>query len=206
MPPKKFYVVWNGHTPGIYDTWAACEAQVKGYPNAQYKAFPTRQMAEAAWRESYTDYAGKNTATQQWLFASQPPVTPCLCVDAACAGVPGPVEYQGVRLPEMQTVFRQGPYPGGTNNIGEFLAIVHALAWLEHEKLAWPVYSDSETARAWVRAGKCRSEAVHTPENTALFDLVRRAEAWLATHRITTAILKWDTRAWGEIPADFRRK
>ena len=202
----KFYVVWKGRQPGVYAAWAECEAQVKGYPGAEYKAFPTREMAEAAWQESYAAHRGKNTAAQQWLFAPNPPVTPSLCVDAACSGVPGPVEYRGVRLPEGEQVFRQGPFSGGTNNIGEFLALVHALAWLHRRGLDWPVYSDSSTALAWVRAGKCRTEVERTPENETLFALVARAEAWLEEHGLANPVYKWDTQAWGEIPADFGRK
>jgi len=203
---RKFYVVWKGRRPGVYASWAECEAQVRGYAGAEFKAFPTRAMAEAAWKGRYAEYQGRNTAAQQWRFAPNPPETPALCVDAACSGAPGPVEYQGVRLPEAEAVFRRGPFPGGTNNIGEFLAIVHALAWLHQRGLGWPVYSDSATAIAWVQAGKCRTEAQRRPENAPLFELVARAERWLAKHGRPTPVRKWDTQAWGEIPADFGRK
>ena len=203
---QKFYVVWKGRQPGIYDSWAACQAQVKGFAGAEFKAFPTREMAEEAWRKAYDDYKGKNVTAQQWLFAPHPPETPALCVDAACAGVPGPVEYQGVLLPEMTTVFRQGPFPDGTNNIGEFLGLVHALAWLTQKGYDYPVYTDSRTAMAWVRQGKCRTEHP-LPPGSRLADLVRRAENWLTAHPAAAGrIRKWDTQAWGEIPADFGRK
>lgn len=202
----KYYVVWQGRKPGIYDSWAACEVQVKGYPGAQFKAFPTRAMAEAAWKQPYEAYVGQDTAAQQWLFAPHPPQTPCLCVDAACAGVPGPLEYRGVRLPENEIVFAQGPYPNGTNNIGEFLALVHALAYLRRQDLNWPVYSDSRVAIGWVRTGKCGTDQIPDAENAPLFDLIARAEKWLAEHPEHAPVRKWDTQAWGEIPADFGRK
>lgn len=41
-----FYAVASGRRPGIYDTWAQCEDQVKGFKNAKYKKFNTRQEAE----------------------------------------------------------------------------------------------------------------------------------------------------------------
>ncbi|MCE1155298.1 MAG: ribonuclease H, partial [Bacteroidales bacterium] len=44
------------------------------------------------------------------------------------------------------------------------------------------------------------------PENAVLFDLIARAEKWLADNRYSTRIMKWQTEAWGEIPADFGRK
>ncbi len=208
MSKRKFYVVWKGRQPGIYDSWAHCEAQVKGFPGAKFKAFPTREMAEAAWQQTYEAFAGQNTATQQWLFAPHPPQLPCLCVDAACSGSPGPVEYQGVRLPEGERLFHQGPLADGTNNVGEFLAIVHALAWLdERNETTMPVYTDSFTALGWVRRGRCGTSLPPTRNNAPLFALIARAERWLAAHpRAAARVLKWDTAAWGEIPADFNRK
>ncbi len=203
---KKFYVVWQGRRPGVYASWAECEAQVKGFPEARFRAFPTRRMAEAAFRQPPEAWLGREAALQPWLLVPNPPQVPCLCVDAACPSSPGPVEYRGVRLPEGEQVFRQGPFPEGTNNIGEFLAIVHALAWLHQRGLEWPVYTDSVTARAWVRAGKCRTTLQRTVRNEPLFELIARAETWLAEHEPGNPLHKWDTQAWGEIPADFGRK
>lgn len=198
---------------------------VSGYRGAEYKAFESRAAAEAALRGDYADYAGKPAAAQQaWLFAPVKPLIPSLCVDAACSGSPGPLEYRGVHTETGEEIFRKGPFAEGSNNVGEFLAIVHALAWLRERGLDWPVYSDSENAIGWVKEGKCRTKLQPTPANCALFDLIDRAEAWLADYviamraagrvaeRIETqpgeaiSVLKWDTEAWGEIPADFGRK
>ena len=44
-------------------------------------------------------------------------------VDAACSGNPGPMEYRGIDLATGAEIFHFGPVHG-TNNIGEFLAIV----------------------------------------------------------------------------------
>ena len=44
---KKYYAVRVGHNPGIYVTWSDCENQVKGFPGAQYKSFPTEAEAKA---------------------------------------------------------------------------------------------------------------------------------------------------------------
>lgn len=94
----------------------------------------------------------------------------------------------------------------GTNNIGEFLAIVHGLAYLKKNNLGMVLYSDSVNAINWVRAKQCRTKLAMTPETQHLYDIIRRAEAWLHNNRYTTQILKWDTDCWGEIPADFGRK
>ena len=128
-----------------------------------------------------------------------------LCVDAACSGNPGPMEYRGVHLPSGKEVFRFGPIQG-TNNIGEFLAIVHGLALMEQKGISMPIYSDSVSGQAWVRNKKAKTTLARTPETEKALDLVARAENWLRTHQVNVPIMKWDTENWGEIPADFGRK
>ena len=205
MAKQKYYVVWKGRKPGIYSSWAECEAQVKGFPEAEFKSFPSRDMAEAAFRGEYDNYKGKPGTNQQWLFASTKPVIPSICVDAACSGSPGPLEYRGVLTESSKQIFRTGPFPNGTNNVGEFLAIVLAMDWLITKKLYMPIYSDSANAIAWVKAGKCNTKLERLPSNKLLFDFIGRAEEALRTYP-PFKVLKWDTRAWGEIPADFGRK
>ena len=128
-----------------------------------------------------------------------------LCVDAACSGNPGPMEYRGVHLPSGKEIFHFGPVHG-TNNIGEFLAIVHAMALLKQKGLSMPVYSDSRTAIIWVQKHKAKTTLERTAENQPLLDLVARAEAWLRQNGIPFPLFKWDTDQWGEVPADFGRK
>ena len=128
-----------------------------------------------------------------------------LCVDAACSGNPGPMEYRGVHLPSGKEVFRFSPIQG-TNNIGEFLAIVHGLALMQQKGISMPIYSDSVSGQAWVRNKKAKTTLARTPETEKALDLVARAENWLRTHQVNVPILKWDTENWGEIPADFGRK
>jgi ribonuclease HI len=205
MAKRKYYVVWKGRKPGVYTTWGECEAQVKGYAGAEYKSFANREMAEAAFRNDYEDYKGKPGSTQQWLFSPTKPVLPSICVDAACSGSPGPLEYQGVLTESAEQIFRAGPFPDGTNNVGEFLAIVLAMDWLITKKLALPIYSDSANAIAWVKAGKCNTKLSRMPSNKLLFDFIMRAEEALKSYPVFK-VLKWDTKAWGEIPADFGRK
>ena len=127
-------------------------------------------------------------------------------VDAACSGNPGPMEYQCIDLQTGAQVFHYGPLHG-TNNIGEFLAIVHALALLKQQgDGSTPIYSDSRTGIAWVRDRKCKSKLVPNAKNAELMQIVRRAEAWLLRNTFTNRIIKWNTEEWGEIPADFGRK
>jgi len=127
-------------------------------------------------------------------------------VDAGCSGNPGPMEYQAVDLQTGAQMFHYGPVHG-TNNIGEFLAIVHALALMEqrgiHDKV---VYSDSYNAILWVKKKRCKTKLVRNEQTENLFKMIARAENWLRTHTISTPVIKWETAKWGEIPADFGRK
>ena len=203
---QKFYVVWKGRKTGVFSSWEACAAQVQGYTGAQFKSFTSRLAAEQALRGKYAAHVGRPVSSGEWLFAPNPPVTESVVVDAACSGSPGRLEYRGVNLRSGKEIFRKGPYKNGTNNVGEFLAIVQALVMLEQKGSALTVYSDSETAIAWVKAKRCNTELSFDNTNAALFDLITRAENWLAEHKTANPVLKWDTKAWGEIPADFNRK
>ncbi len=207
MAKQRYYVVWKGRETGIFPTWGQAEAQVKGFVGAQYKAFDSRPEAEAAFQGEYEAYKGKPSSSGKWRTASELPIRPSLCVDAAASGSPGPVEYRGVDLETGRELFCAGPYKRGTNNVGEFLAIVHALSWLDKHGKQMPVYSDSESAIAWVNTGVAKTKLEHDSQNAVLFALIRSAENWLAENELREdSVLKWDTVMWGENPADFGRK
>lgn len=204
----KFYVVWRGVRPGVYTTWAECERQVHGFEGAQYRSYPTRQLAEEAFSKPYT-VQPKATTTHPAASSSRP-VYPSLAVDAACNMRTGVMEYRGVDAATRKVIFQSGPYLDTTNNVGEFLALVHALALLANSSdpamRTLPIYSDSQTAMAWVRRKQANTKMQATPSNATLREIIARAERWLETHTWQNPILKWDTEAWGEIPADFGRK
>ena len=206
MSKSKFYTVWNGKTPGVYASWKECEEQVKGVEGAKYKSFDTREEAEKALQGNYWQFVKPKTDKQ--VASNQHPqiIADSLAVDAACSGNPGDMEYRGVYVKTGQQIFIQGVYKEATNNIGEFLAIVHGLALLKQKGSNMPIYSDSVTAQAWVRAKKCKTKLERTPQNAAVFERIEAAERWLQNNTYTTKILKWDTPKWGEIPADFGRK
>ena len=201
---SKFYVVWQGRTPGIYSSWHDCEAQVKGVA-AKYMGFPTRAEAETAFSSGWEQYYQPRSKPVP-VSSGTRPILPALAVDAACSGNPGTLEFRGVVADTGSPVFRRGPYRRGTNNIGEFLAIVLGLAYLKANRLPWALYSDSKTAISWVRQRQCKTKLDWNTQNQELLTAVRAAEKWLHDNTWTTPIYKWDTEAWGEIPADFGRK
>lgn len=267
---KKFYVVWEGHKPGIYESWEQCQQQIKGFPNAKFKSFPDRATAQKAFKDPetysksekkktyyyvvwhgkepgiftdwdevrenikgvkgaiYKTFGSKSLAEKAFqehpdkykdgnfkktkdLSAEQlakigDPIELSLAVDAACNNK-GDFEYQGVWTFSGDVEFRVGPYMKGSNNIGEFLALVHALALLnghrDDKMKKMPIYSDSRIAMGWVKAKTCRTKKSPPPD---VKQLIRRAEKWLRENSFSNPILKWETKVWGEIPADFGRK
>ncbi len=210
MAKQKFYVVWKGRKPGIYLSWEECQRQISGFKDAQYKSFKTREAAEAAFSRPYEKGDAKDKRAQisnLYLDFKDEIEWNSICVDAACSGNPGPMEYQGIDLQSQQIIFHAGPYDDGTNNIGEFLAIVHALAYFkQHNIQDKAVYSDSAIAIGWIKKGKCNTKLKRTGKNGKIFELITRAEQWLVNNKISVPVLKWDTDRWGEIPADFGRK
>ncbi|AFY61446.1 viroplasmin family protein [Synechococcus sp. PCC 6312] len=217
---KKFYAVFAGRQTGLFFTWPDCEAQVKGYQGARYKSFPTRDQAEVALTMSQA-----TSQTELFLFASQvtplprpgqtPPDQPTrnvlyildsLSVDASCLGNPGDVEYRGVHTGTKEVLFAVGPLAYGTNNIGEFLAIVDGLQYLQAQGLTIPIYSDSATGMSWVKKKRVQTKLARRPGNQEIFTRIDEALAWLHYHTYPNPILKWDTVNWGEIPADYGRK
>lgn len=207
MAPKKFYVVWQGLKPGIYTSWEECKFQVTGFENARYKSYPSLGEAERAFHENPWKHLkakkGKSVLQPQ---SSKTIIRDSLAVDAACSGNPGLLEYRGVYVADKREIFHVGPLEDGTNNIGEFLAIVHALALLKkHQKLT-PIYSDSVNAIKWVANKKCNTKLERSEKNKPLFELIARAQIWLQQNSYQNPILKWETKKWGEIPADFGRK
>ena len=207
---QKYYVVWKGVSPGVYISWTDCQLQIKGYDGALYKSFDTKEEAEHAFASPAHHYIGpQNSKSKTQNSIKSLPENfdmNCVAVDAACSGNPGPMEYRGVYLLTGQQIFHFGPI-FGTNNIGEFLAIVHALALMKQKGIRMTIYSDSRNALAWIKQKKCKTKLERTPKTEEVFQMIERAETWLKTHTYADIpLLKWETEEWGEVPADFGRK
>lgn len=202
MTKKKYYVVWVGNQPGIYNSWAECAEQVNGFPGAKYKAFEREDYAREAFAQGWEQHIGVTSK-----FKLPPEViADSISVDAACDGSPGNLEYRGVNTKTGKELFHVGPLANGTNNLGEFLAIVHALAMLQKQNKSIPIYSDSRTAIGWVRQKVVRSKLPRNESTEKVWALADRALAWLNDNAYPNDILDWDTQQWGEIRADFGRK
>jgi len=198
----RFYVVWIGRQTGIFDTWEDCREQVHEFVGAKYKAYSSREEATTALKSGYESskkkasivIPGKNTTK---------PLLRSICVDAACSVEKQLMEYRGVFIPGGKVLFHRGPYEGASNNIGEFLAVVHAMAWMKEHKVNYPIYTDSNTALTWIKNKVVKTKIQVSPKTQFLLD---KALQWLNQNTTQYSIIKWDTAAWGEIPADFGRK
>ncbi|MBB6671401.1 ribonuclease H [Cohnella nanjingensis] len=214
---SKYYVVWEGKQPGVYESWPECQAQVGQYTDAKYKSFPSQAEAERAYREGWKKHWGQGKKPGAAAAAGKPARTTAaepaaeidydsISVDVGTRGNPGPVEYRGVDTRTGDVIFACGPVSKGTNNLGEFLAIVHALAYLRKQGSAKTVYSDSRTALKWVKQKEVVTTLPRDESTREIWSLVDRALHWLHTHAYPNKVLKWETERWGEVKADYGRK
>ena len=202
MVKQKFYVVWKGNNPGVYQSWEKCQNEIKNVNGALFKSFASFEEAKKAYDQGYEEYK----QSLDYKNISDGPELNSISVDAASSGNPGIMEYQGVDTNTKEILFKMGPFNNATNNIGEFLALVHGIAVLEKKSEKKIIYSDSITAMSWVRKKHCQTKLKRNEENEEVFVLVERAITWLKENNYSIVIKKWDTKNWGEIPADFGRK
>lgn len=217
---KKYYVVWKGRIPGVYDNVDDMLEQTDNFEGASFKSYNSSEEAARAFRrgtmaEDRSDVASLLLHNQRRNMPasgkpdplSNPEIDPeAWVVDAACSGNPGKMEYRGVELMTGRELFRVGPFEESTNNIGEFLAIVHAMSLMHQRGEKHTIYSDSRTGMSWVRNRKVKTQLKRTARTERSFVLMERALSWLNSHHDSYTILKWETDRWGEIPADFGRK
>jgi ribonuclease HI len=202
-----------------YDTLAEARAAYEAGPPTQYRKPETgNQKPETGNQKPETGNQKPETGNQKPETVQQPatssqrpattrgPIYPSVCVDAACNMETRVMEYRGVDTQTGKELFRMGPYNGATNNMGEFLALVHALSLLARDQSPLPIYSDSKTALAWVRNKHAKTTVNQTAQNREVFALIHRAEQWLKDNTVPNRVLKWETEKWGENPADFGRK
>ena len=202
MGKQKYYVVWRGNNPGIYKSWEECQVQIKNIKGALFKGFEDIVLAKEAFKLGYDNYKNKSVSYNN----INGPEMNSISVDAASSGNPGVMEYQGVDTNTKEVLFKMGPFKNATNNIGEFLALVHGIAMLEKQSEKKIIYSDSITAMSWVRKKRCQTKLLRNKENEEVFLLVDRAILRLKENKYSSIIKKWETKNWGEIPADFGRK
>lgn len=209
----KYYVVLKWRQPGIFMNRDECKRQVEGFFGAIYKSFTTEQAAQFAWKEQSFWHKWQSTADYLRQVMDDE-FEKAICTDAACPSNPWPIEYRGVDIATGVELFHEGPYPWGSVNIAEFLAIVEGIqemlntkSWIMHWKNI--LYSDSKIAISWVMKGRINTQITRNEQNNILFEKITQAEQWLKKNKQRSTIItlkKWLTSQWGQIPADFGRK
>jgi ribonuclease HI len=207
----KYYVVWKGRETGVFSSWDDCKAQTNGFDGAVFKSFESKELAEEAFKNSSHLYVGTQKKvipklSKEELERIGKPIEDAIAVDGAWDNTTGLVEYQGVYIKTGEVLFHIGPLEDGTINMVEFLAIVHALALCKQWHWKVPIYSDSKIALVWIKEKKSSSHHLPSKKNEKLFDMLARAKKWLHNNTYENVLLKWETKAWGENPADFGRK
>jgi len=100
----------------------------------------------------------------------------------------------------------------GTNNIGEFLAIIDAIQYIQSweekgHKIDTTIYTDSQTALHRLASKKPKTTLPQNNQTKELLTKFQQSLLWLKTTDISCYdIQKRDTEKQGEIPADFGRK
>ncbi|MFZ2209286.1 MAG: ribonuclease H family protein [Porticoccaceae bacterium] len=139
VPPKKYYVVWVGKVPGIYTSWPVAERQIKGFPGAKFKSFPTLALAEEAYALGKPATVRKPASPRAKVAATGERSIAAIEIycDGACDPNPGKAGtgiavYKNSALDALW----YGLYnPAGTNNMAELLGLQHSLVfakrWIE---------------------------------------------------------------------------
>jgi ribonuclease HI len=214
---QKYYVVWVGRNPGVYLSWADCQDQINKFDEAKFKSYESKAAANEAYKDGWKKHWGQGQGQAKQSNGSFKPKSSgidtteeidynSISVDVGTSGNPGPVEYKGVDTQTGEVIFAKGPIKKGTNNLGEFLAIVHGLAYLQKMNSNKTVYSDSVNAIKWVKQKAVSSTLARDESTKEIWDLVDRAVLWLKTNKYANKVAKWQTKQWGEIKADYGRK
>ena len=205
---NKFYVIWKWKNIWIFNSWEECKKNVIWFSDAKYKSFSHKKDAEIAlkewWEKYYKDKDKKHSVINDFDI---PYFSNGIAVDAACSGNPWEMEYRWIELKTWIEIFHES-FMIWTNNIWEFLAIVHWLKYLWNDNRV--VYSDSKIAISRVNQWKCKT-LLNSKKNlkydfSELFIAIESAESRIKENGIKHNILKWDTEKRWEIPADFWRK
>lgn len=126
-----------------------------------------------------------------------------ICVDGSSRGNPGIAGYQAVDLATGEQLFKVD-IGHSTNNIAEFIGLVHAISFARKNGYT-EIYSDSQTAIAWVRNKKAKTTLVLNEKTKKSIEYVERSEKYLQTLEpgFFRLVNKWETKLWGENEADF---
>lgn len=136
-----FYAVKHGKIKDIFDSWELCQQQVKGFKNAQYKKFKTKQEA--------IDYMNDDTIVIKQIepkIIEQETSKKYVYCDGSCIhnGKPNAKAGIGIYFGENDTRNVSESIEGNTNNIAELVAMIRVYDIIKDEP--YTIVSDSKYA------------------------------------------------------------
>lgn len=155
---SKFYVVWKGRETGVFTDWTTCKRHIDKFAGAQYKSFPSKAEAEAAFakgasgaivaatknssgtKSTATKGAGKSSAkaglkTYTATEVQAQPEQVKIFTDGGCEPNPGEAG-SGLALyrdNSLESLWYGLYNPQGTNNTAELNALNQALIMAQAE-------------------------------------------------------------------------
>jgi len=130
------------------------------------------------------------------------------CVDASTIITnSGPSEYRCIDIKTKEIIFST-KIGFASNNMAEFLALMQALILSDSLKVSTTIFIDSWIAIAWFKNKRCYSRITLDDRTRDVYELIAECIDWLKKnkHRKLNTVILWQTRQWGQIPADYNRK
>ena len=172
---NKYYAVAIGRKPGLYNKWLGkdgAEAQIKGFSNALFKGFPTKQEAEKFLKENRkTEDSAPNKSKK--TSSKKPNVI--IYTDGGCINNPGPGGYGVVLKNAKNRKELSGGFRLTTNNRMELIACIEGLKALKRQ-LSVIIYSDSKyvvdgITKGWAKRWKANGWMRNKSERAENADL-----------------------------------
>jgi ribonuclease HI len=64
---KKWYVVYKGKVPGIYEEWKHCSEQVTGFPGNSHKSYKSKEETRPTWVNHLLEEERKKNRTKNFF-------------------------------------------------------------------------------------------------------------------------------------------
>lgn len=111
--------------------------------------------------------------------------------------------YKGFNESTNKWIFKVKYKGYCTQNVADFMAIVHALHYCKINNIDLPIYNDNLVAIKWVKDKKVNSLLIKTKENHELFQSFENALVILKQNDFLNPILFWKKKELGNIKNPF---
>jgi len=199
---QSYYVVWQGHAPGIYQKWPDCRKQIENYPEPRYKKFESLDEANHAYRKGIEHYRKRKSGPQKMSRRAPKFRRDSLLVHTKVQGES--MQINATYLKNNQKIFFVD-FQRGNPEIGQFLATVKALKLLRKRSPTMPVYVPSLKVlnainHKFLYDPYLGQRHIHDPWHEKLRECMFAAINWLKRNDYQNPVLHWNSTYWGEPP------